>query len=182
MTDVPFLLGLSGSLRAGSTNSRLVRAAGAAFGPCRFEVGNIRFPLYDGDLEEAEGIPAEVAHLAAQILEADAIVISTPEYNKNLSGVLKNALDWLSRTKPAPLSGKPVAIMSAAAGRSGGACTQVSLRTCLTPLQPRVLPGPEVLIAGSRSAFDDAGALIDERSQALLDRLMAALRAEVTAD
>lgn len=176
----PRLLGISGSLRAASRNTALVHEAARAFGPCQFEMGNLRLPLYDGDLEDAEGIPASVATLADQMRAADAVVISTPEYNKNLPGVLKNALDWVSWTKPAPLAGKPVAIISAAAGRAGGERAQFSLRHCLTPFGPRVLQGPEIMIAGAANAFDEDGQLVDPKSFEFLTTLMAALRAEIT--
>jgi len=93
--------------------------------------------------------------------------------------VLKNALDWVSREKPGPWAGKPVAILSAAAGRTGGARTQFSLRHCLTPFNPSILQGPEVMIAASRSAFDEAGHLTDERSIKGLQTLMDALKRAV---
>jgi len=174
----PVLLGISGSLRAASSNTKLVHEAARAFGPCRFEIGNVRLPLYDGDLEDRDGIPPEVARLAGQIRAADAVVIATPEYNKNLSGVLKNAIDWLSRVKPGPLAGKSVAIVSSAAGRAGGERAQFSLRHCLVPLHPRILTGPEVTIAGAAKAFGDDGRLTDPASFEFLARLMAALRDE----
>ena len=173
----PTLLGLCGSLRTASTNRLLMHEAVRVFGPCTFVDGNLRLPLYDGDLEAA-GMPPEVQALADQIAGADAIVIATPEYNKNLSGVLKNALDWVSRTKGAPWRDKPVAIVSAAAGRAGGERSQFSLRHCLTPFRPRLLPGPEVFIANSGAAFDDHGQLTDTRSQTGLTELMHLLRAE----
>ena len=179
MPDKPTLLGLSGALRQDSSNTKLMYEAARAFGPCEFVRGEIRFPLYDADLEDSEGVPDEVHALADQILAADAVVISTPEYNKNLPGVLKNALDWVSRTKGAPWRGKPVAIMSAAAGRAGGERSQYSLRHCLTPFRPRILQGPEVMIADARNAFTDEGRLQNERSVAGLTELMDALRAEV---
>jgi chromate reductase, NAD(P)H dehydrogenase (quinone) len=173
------LVGISGALRRGSSNTLLVKEAARLFGPCDFSLGSIRLPLYDGDLEKEEGLPAEVTALAELIRAADGVVISTPEYNKNLPGVLKNALDWLSRTKLRPLAGKPVAIVSAAAGRAGGERSQFSLRHCLTPFNPRVLQGPEVMIAGANSAFDEEGRLKDARSVEMLTMLMEALRAEI---
>ncbi|MDO9639484.1 MAG: NADPH-dependent FMN reductase [Pseudotabrizicola sp.] len=173
----PTLLGLCGSLRAASTNRMLMLDSVRAFGACTFVDGNLRLPLYDGDLEAA-GMPPEVQTLADQITAADAVVISTPEYNKNLSGVLKNALDWVSRTKGAPWRDKPVAILSAAAGRAGGERSQFSLRHCLVPFRPRLLPGPEVFIANSGAAFDDQGRLKDDRAQKSLTELMQLLRAE----
>jgi chromate reductase len=175
----PKLLGISGSLRRDSSNTKLMHEAVRAFGPAEFARGSIRLPLYDGDLESEAGIPPEVRLLADQILAADAVVISTPEYNKNLPGVLKNALDWLSRTKPAPLMGKPLAIVSSAAGRAGGERSQFSLRHCLTPFQPRILQGPEVMIAGADAAFDDDGRLKDPKSFELLATLMGKLRDEI---
>lgn len=169
------LLGISGSLRKDSTNTKLVHEAARLFGSCDFTMANLRLPLYDGDLE-AEGIPADVMRLAEQIRDADAVVISGPEYNKSLSGVLKNALDWVSRTGLSPWAGKPVAIMSAAAGRSGGERTQYALRWAMTPFNADLLQTPEVLIANSGAAFDEAGHLMDERSIKGLQKLMDALR------
>lgn len=173
------LLGISGALRAASTNTKLVHEAARVFDPADFTFADLRLPLYDGDLESAEGIPASVQTLADQIAAADAVVISGPEYNKGLSGVLKNALDWVSRTEGNPWAGKPVAIMSAAAGRAGGERTQMTLRHCLMAFRPRLLQGPEVMIAASGKAFDDEGRLIDERARSMLSDLMGALRDEV---
>lgn len=173
------LLGISGSLRSGSTNTMLVHEAARVFDPARFTLGDLHLPLYDGDLEQSEGIPEAVLKLASQIAAADAVVISGPEYNKGLSGVLKNALDWVSRTEGNPWAGKPVAVMSAAAGRAGGERTQVMLRNCLTAFNPRLLQGPEVMIAAPSGAFDDDGRLSDARSVKMLDGLMTALRDEV---
>ncbi|WP_425040398.1 NADPH-dependent FMN reductase [Primorskyibacter sp. S187A] len=173
------LLGISGALRSGSTNTMLVKEAARVFEPASFTLADLRLPLYDGDLEASGGIPASVQTLADQIAAADAVVISGPEYNKGISGVLKNALDWVSRTEGAPWVGKPVAVLSAAAGRAGGERTQVMLRNCLVAFQPRLLQGPEVMIAGSGSAFDDSGQLTNERSVEGLRKLMSALRDEV---
>ena len=173
---LPRLLGIAGALRAGSTNRKLVREAARLFGPAEFTEADLHLPLYDGDLE-AQGIPAEVTRLADQIAAADAVVISTPEYNSALSGVLKNALDWVSRTGQ-PWAEKPVAIVSAAAGRAGGARAQSSLRLAMTPFRPRLLTWPEVMIANSGNTFDDQGHLTDARSVDTLSTLMAALRAE----
>ncbi|MEM6440960.1 MAG: NAD(P)H-dependent oxidoreductase [Pseudomonadota bacterium] len=172
------LLGISGSLRQDSTNTKLMREAMRLFGEAEAEVGDLRLPLYDGDLEAAEGVPAEVVKLADQMRAADAIVIATPEYNKAPPGVLKNALDWVSRTKPMPMGGTPVAIMSAAAGRAGGERTQFALRLMLAAFNPRLLQGPEVMIAASHDAFDEGGALKDDFARGLVEKLMAALRAE----
>ena len=172
------LLGICGSLRAGSYNRKLMREAARLYDPAEFVEADLRLPLYDGDLEDAQGIPAEVQRLADQIADADAVVISGPEYNKGLSGVLKNALDWVSRTKGGPWRDKPVAIMAATGGRAGGERTQWTLRLCLMPFRPRVLAGPEVLVGNTSDQFDDAGRLVNERYRAALTELMSQLRGE----
>lgn len=169
------LLGICGSLRSASLNRRLMFAARDSFAPAEFEEADLRLPLYDGDLEAADGIPPEVTRLAEAIRAADAVVIACPEYNKALPGVLKNALDWVSRVKGGVWRDKPVAIVSAAGGRAGGERAQFSLRLCLNPFRPRVLPGPEVLVGNAADQFDDQGRL-EPRAQALLDELMADLR------
>lgn len=170
-----YLLALSGSLRKASTNTMLACAAAASYGG-DVQWGDLRLPLYDGDLEEAEGIPASVQTLADQIAGAKAVIISTPEYNKSISGVLKNALDWVSRTKGGPWSGKPLAIMSATAGRAGGERTQFALRLCMMPFRPHILQGPEMLLASSSEQFNEDGTLKSEFYQKTLDDLMGELR------
>ncbi|MEM7488070.1 MAG: NAD(P)H-dependent oxidoreductase, partial [Pseudomonadota bacterium] len=109
---------------------------------------------------------------------APAVIIATPEYNKALSGVLKNALDWVSRVPGTPWLDKPVAIMSATAGRAGGERAQWTLRLCLLPFRADVLAGPEVLVGSNDTAFDADGRLTNARSQAGLEELMALLRAK----
>lgn len=173
------LLGISGALRKNSNNTKLIHEAARLFAPDEFIEADIHFPLYDSDLEDSDGIPAAVKKLHSQILSADAVIIATPEYNKNISGVLKNALDWLSREKPQPWAGKLVAILSASSGRSGGERAQYALRHCMTPFNPRILQGPEVLIAAAGSAFNDKGRLINEHSVKSLGKLMDALRVEI---
>jgi chromate reductase, NAD(P)H dehydrogenase (quinone) len=173
------ILTLCGSLRAASTNAMLVAEACRSFGPATFQTADLRLPLYDGDLEARDGIPPEVQRLADQISMADGVIVCTPEYNKALSGVLKNALDWISRTKGGPWRDKPVAILSAAAGRSGGERAQFSLRLCLTPFRPRLISGPEVMVASSGQAFDASGRLIDAKTVEVLTELMGVLRAEI---
>lgn len=176
--ESPTLLGICGALRAASTNRMLMHEAARLFGPARFDVGDLRLPLYDGDLEDKDGIPAPVQRLADQIRAADAIVISTPEYNKAPPGVLKNALDWVSRVKGGVWRDKPVAIVSAAAGRAGGERSQFALRLMMNPFRARILPGPEVMIANSGKAFGPDGRLLDPQAETLLADLMQLLRAE----
>ncbi len=171
------LLAISGSLRADSHNSALARAAVEVFAPDRHTVADLRLPLYDGDLE-AQGTPEAVTTLVAQIRAADAVVIACPEYNAGLSGVMKNALDWISRVPPMALADKPTAIMSAAAGRAGGARSQMTLRHCLVAFRPRLAPGPELMVANADNAFA-GGKLVDDKAHAVLQTLMEALRREV---
>ncbi len=174
----PKLLGISGSLRKESYNTKLLHLAVEMFGPSEFTMGNIRFPLYDNDLQQSEGIPAEVQLLSDQIAAADAVIIASPEYNQSLPGVLKNALDWVSRTEGSPWKHKPVAIVNAAAGRTGGARSNYSLRLALAPFNTRLLQGPEVLVALARKEFDEDGKLENERYVKVLKTLMEDLRAE----
>lgn len=173
------LLGISGSLRKAATNTMLLRDAARLFGACDYSEANIDLPLYDGDDEEANGVPASVQLLSDQIAAADAVIVSTPEYNKGPSGALKNALDWASRTEGNPWADKPVAVMSAAAGRAGGERAQIVLRGFLLPFRPRILAGPEVHLAASYEAFDDAGQLKGEMYIKDLTTLMASLRSEI---
>ncbi len=175
MTELNLLI-LSGSLRKEATNRKLAREAARLFGAADVVEGDLHLPLYDGDLESAEGIPAAVQRLADQVAAEDAVVISTPEYNKGPSGVLKNALDWVSRTEGNPWLGKPVAVMSAAAGRAGGERAQMILRSFLVPFRPHVLPGPEVHLAGSSKEFDESGHLTSEQYTKTLSELMQHLR------
>lgn len=170
------LLGICGSLRAASWNRKLMLEAARLFDPADFIDANLRLPLYDGDLE-ALGIPPEVQILADQIRDADAVVIAGPEYNKALSGVLKNALDWVSRVPGGAWRGKPVAIVSAAAGRAGGERSQMTMRHAMTPFRAHVLPGPEVFIAAPEREFDETGRLVNEVPVKLLTELMGDLRA-----
>lgn len=175
----PVLLTLSGALRAPSTNRKLLTEAVRVFGPATHVEGDLKLPLYDGDDETAHGVPVEVQKLADQIAAADAVLISTPEYNKGPSGVLKNALDWVSRTSGNPWADKPVAVMSAAAGRAGGELAQSILRGFLVPFQPRVIVGSAMHLAGSGSQFDEQGRLVSEQYEATLTTLMQKLRAEL---
>ncbi len=169
------LLGICGSLRAASFNRKLMHEAAALFDPATFIDGDIRFPLFDEDLEAEGGVPDAVQHLSDQIASADAVIIACPEYNKALPGVLKNALDWVSRTKGGPWKGKPVAIMSATGGRAGGERTQMTLRHCLMTFRPRLLYGPEVLVGDAANQFD-GDRLTNELNRKMLGELMDELR------
>ncbi len=173
---MPKLLMISGSLRKQSYNTKLVLEAGRLW-EGDAELADIAFPLFNEDDQDATGIPESVQCLADQIAEADAVAISTPEYNQSIPGGLKNALDWVSRTDGKPWLDKPVAIMSAAAGRAGGARAQYALRLALNSFRPRLLTGPEVLVAGAAKEFDEGGRLIGEGYVKFLKELMERLAA-----
>lgn len=173
MSDLT-LLGLCGSLRAESYNRKLMREAARSFGPARFIEGDLNLPLFNEDVE-AQGMPQAVTRLKEQVTAADAVVIACPEYNKAPPGVLKNALDWLSRGGQ-PWADKPVALVSAAAGSAGGERTQFALRLMMVAFRPYLLQGPEVLVSSPKDHFDDHGALVTESYQGFLTDLMAALR------
>lgn len=171
------LLLICGALRNGSYNRKLLHQA-ARFWDGAVDWADVDLPLYNGDLEEASGLPEGVLALKTQITDADAVLIATPEYNQSFSGVLKNALDWVSRGEGKPWIDKPVAIISAAAGRAGGARAQYALRLAMTPFQPRLLTGPEVMLAGASKEFDEDGHLTNTRTLASLEALMAKLARE----
>ena len=168
---MPQLLMISGSLRKASLNTKLVLEAGRLW-PGEAVMGDIAMPLYNGDDEDAHGVAPEATALSAAISRADAVAISTPEYNQSFPGGLKNALDWVSRTPDKPWHDKPVAIMSAAAGRAGGARAQYALRLALNSFQPRLVTGPEVMIAGASKEFAEDGTLTSDRYRATLTALM----------
>jgi len=173
------LLGISGSLRRSATNRKLVREAARLYGDAEYSEADLRLPLYDGDIEEESGIPDEVRWLAEQIAASDAILIAAPEYNKSISGALKNALDWISRVQGNPWKDRPVAVMSAAAGRGGGEVAQYAVRQALQAFRPRIVNGAPVMVATAHSEFDAGGRLTSKSYIEALTQLMAALRTEV---
>ncbi|MEM9524132.1 MAG: NADPH-dependent FMN reductase [Pseudomonadota bacterium] len=176
--SIPSLLGLSGSLRVEASNRKLIREAARLFGECAFVEADLNLPLYDGDVED-RGIPSKVGTLANQVADADAVVISTPEYNKGISGVLKNALDWISRVDGQPWRNKPVALMSSAAGRAGGERGQQMLHLCMLPFRPNLVPGPEFHLARPADNMDASGRLTNESAVKTLTELMGNLRARI---
>ena len=170
------VLALSGSLRQGSFNSASLRAA-ADLAPegVRVTLGSIAgIPLYDEDMRSA-GTPEAVTALAGAIAAADAVLIATPEYNYSVPGVLKNAIDWLSRLDPQPFARKPVAIMGASMGRLGTARAQYHLRQVFVFLDAMLVNKPEVMIAAAHTLVDDAGNLNDETTARHIRGLLDAL-------
>lgn len=164
------ILGLSGSHRAGSTNTQLLQVAGRV-APAGVELSVYDYrdvPLYSGDLE----IPESVTRLTNAIQAADAVIIATPEYNYSISGVLKNAIDWASRPAYASVfRGKPTGILSTSGGLTGGARAQAHLRDILAGMVTPVFPWPELLVAASHKKFQD-GEFTDEIGRDLLEQYM----------
>jgi chromate reductase len=166
------VLGVVGSLRRASYNRMLMRWV-ADHAPERLAVDIaddiIRLPLFDEDLE-ADGLPEEVAALHERIRAADGVIIATPEYNFGVPGPMKNWLDWASRpVRRSPLGGKPILLMGASSGRTGGTVQcQGQLRVSLSVLNAHVLPSPPVLLGEAADKFDADGHLVDELAQTVI--------------
>lgn len=170
-------LGISGSLRKGSYNTMLLKAALALVPEgITTEIAYISdFPLYDADLENSD-YPASVMRVKEQVRKADALVIVTPEYNYSMPGVLKNAIDWVSRPpKDSPFFNKPFAILSASTGILGGARAQYHLRQSSIFLNMHPLNRPEIMVGKAAEKFDSAGNFTDETGKDLIKKQMAAL-------
>lgn len=169
------ILGISGSLRAGSLNSALLRAAvDLAPDGVKIDVfaGLRDIPPYDQDLDTGEP-PSPVADLRARIRAADGLLLVTPEYNYGVPGVLKNAIDWVSRpAATSPLKRKPVAIAGAAPGAFGSVRAQLSLRQTLLWTDSDVVTKPELMVFQARERFDAAGNLTDPQTRDLLGVLL----------
>lgn len=171
------ILGICGSLRKVSYNRGLLTAArDQAPAGASIEIAEIRdIPLFDQDLE-AQGDPAPVAALKDRIRQADAVLIATPEYDWGVPGVLKNALDWVSRPAgQSALKQKPLAMMGASDGPWGTTRAQLQLRQTLTYMDVLTLPSPWVYVALAKEKFDASGALTDERTREQVKGLVAAL-------
>jgi len=175
----PKLLTICGSLGKGSFNRKLLENAVETFGEAEVMDADLNLPLFNEDLEAEEGIPASVQALADQLEAADGVIISCPEYNKGITGVLKNALDWISRTKGTKFAGKPTVILAANAGRTGGETGHFTVVHCLLPMHPRLVLGPMVLVAGAHDEFDEDGKLNSNSYKNALSTRMGALRAAI---
>lgn len=175
------ICGLAGSLRAGSYNRALLRAAvelappGLLIEPFDLLV----MPLYNGDVEAA-GDPPGVAALKAAITGAHGVLFVSPEYNHGVPGVMKNAVDWASRPPGgAALGKKPVGIMGASPGMTGSARGQSQLRQAFEFTNSYCMPQPEILVAKAHEKFDGEGRLIDEASRVFLGKFLVAFEAWV---
>ncbi len=161
------ILGISGSLRAASFNTALLRAARrAAPEGVEIEIATLHgIPLYDGDLEAATGIPEAVDALKARIRASDALLLATPEYNNGMPGVLKNAIDWLSR--PAGelrqlFGGRPLALMGASPSGFGTLLAQAAWLPVLKSLGVQVWTGKSLMLSRAHQSIGADGEIVDE--------------------
>src|SRR6185437_12810643 len=178
MADSVNVLVICGSLRKGSYNAALTRALPALAPP---EMNLVTappidaFPLYNADIQNSSGFPAPAEDLAAAIRSADAVLFVTPEYNWSMPGVLKNAIDWVSRMKDQPFENKPVAIQSCSQGPLGGARMQYHWRMSMTFLKAYIFGTPEVFVGNAASKFDkDTLALTDQPTKDIVKQQLAA--------
>lgn len=175
------ILGFSGSLRGGSYNSALLRAAQKLAAPA-LDISIARIddiPLYNGDVQ-AEGFPAGVVALAERIRSSDGVLIATPEYNYSVPGVLKNTIDWLSRLEDQPFAGKPIALMGASMGGQGTSRAQYHLRQVFVFLDGRIMNRPEVFVGAAHTKFDEGGELVDAATRDFLSTYLEAVSAWVS--
>lgn len=176
------IIGIAGSLRKDSYNAALLRAALAVMpAGTTLEIASIRgIPLYDADVEAAEGIPPAVATLKDAIAAADGLLLATPEYNNSIPGVFKNAIDWLSRP-PRDIArvfgGKPVALIGASPGGFGTILSQSAWLPVLRTLGTRPWHGGTLYLSAAGKAFGPDGRLLDETARGRLTTFMAGFAA-----
>lgn len=168
------LLGISGSLRAGSFNTQLLHAAQKVTpAPVTLDIATLHgIPLYDGDLEAREGLPAAVIALREQIQASAGVVLCTPEYNNGVPGVFKNAIDWLSRVSdayPSVFKNKPLTLMGASPGGFGTILSQAHWLPVLRTLDVQLWPNGHLMVSRAHTVLQN-GELTDE---ALLQQLTA---------
>jgi chromate reductase len=175
------VLTICGSLRKGSYNAMLQRAlpdlapAGMKLSPAPSFVS---FPLYNADIQNTSGSPAEVNAFADAIRAADGVIIISPEYNFSIPGGLKNAIDWVSRLQNQPFAGKPIALQSASPGPLGGARVQYDLRRAMVFLDAFTLNKPEIFVGNCASKFDEkTGELTDEATRNFMKQQLVAFAA-----
>lgn len=161
------ILGVSGSLRAASYNTALLRAAQTvAADGVELAIATLHgIPVYDGDVEARDGIPQAVQDLKESIIACDGVLLATPEYNNSVPGSLKNAIDWLSRPAadiPKVFGNRPFAVIGASPGGFGTVLAQAAWLPILKTLGVRQWSGARLLVSRAAQAFDADGRLVDE--------------------
>ena len=172
------IVGISGSLRQGSYNSALLKAAAqVAEAGVQIEIASIRgIPLYDGDVEAASGIPESVVELKARIAAADGLLLVTPEYNNGIPGVFKNAIDWLSRPTgdvAKVFGNRAVAVIGASPGGFGTILAQNMWLPVLRTLGTRPWFGGRLMVSRAGQVFNEAGEMVDDKVKAQLQQFLA---------
>jgi chromate reductase, NAD(P)H dehydrogenase (quinone) len=167
------LLGISGSLRTGSYNTALLRAAQQGAGPeLQVEIATLHgIPLYDGDLEATSGVPAAVKELKQRIIASDGVLLATPEYNGGIPGVMKNAIDWLSRPGtdiPKVFRGRPFALLGATPGGFGTVLSQNAWLPILKQLGVQLWSGGRIVLSHAPNVLDAGGKITDETTLKLV--------------
>ncbi|RJG00438.1 NADPH-dependent FMN reductase [Noviherbaspirillum sedimenti] len=171
------IIGIAGSLRVGSYNAALLRTAATLMPPgSTLEIASIRgIPLYDGDIEEKDGIPPLVEQLKNQIAAADGLLLITPEYNNSIPGVLKNAIDWLTRP-PADIARifrqRPVAVIGASPGGFGTILAQNAWLPVLRTLGMQPWFGGRLMVSRAGNVFNESGEMADEKIKAQLQQFL----------
>jgi NAD(P)H-dependent FMN reductase len=160
------IIGIAGSLRSGSFNQALLRAAVEECPKqATLEIESIRgIPLYDGDLE-AQGLPSRVIELKESVATADALLLVTPEYNNSIPGTFKNAIDWMTRPPadvPRVFKGKPVGVIGASPGAFGTVLSQTAWMQVLRTLRTRPYYGELLYVGNATKVFDASGRLVDD--------------------
>ena len=171
------ILGISGSLRKGSYNTALLKAAvGLVPEGVQLEAASIHgIPLYDGDLEAAQGSPPAVQALKDRILQAQGLLLVTPEYNNSLPGAFKNAIDWLSRPSadiPKVFGDRPVGVIGASPGGFGTILAQNAWLPVLRTLGVQPWFGGRLMVSRAGQVFDEGGAMVDEKMKAQLQQFL----------
>ena len=167
------ILGISGSLREQSYNTALLKVAKSLAGDSvEMDIATLHgIPLYDGDLEQRDGIPAAVSALKERILASDGLLLSTPEYNNGIPGVFKNAIDWLSRPGsdiPKIFGDRPVAVIGASPGGFGTILSQNAWLPVLKTLGTRHWSGGRLMLSRAHTLIDENGDIKDEATRKLL--------------
>jgi len=171
------IVGIAGSLRGGSFNAALLRAAQEECpAGTTLEIESIRgIPLYDGDVEAAQGIPPRAAELKDKVAAADALLLVTPEYNNSIPGAFKNAIDWMTRPPadvPRVFRNRPVGLIGASPGAYGTVLSQTAWLPVFRTLGMRPFFGQLLYVGNAGKVFDAAGKLVDDAIRARLRKYM----------